>query len=116
MTRPLQHNPDDGADMKCNDPVFLRSRREGRVILAVWVIALVWVVGFSFRFGYQNFDGSIQLIWGIPSWVFWGVAFPWGLATVWSIWFGLFSMSDDDLAEGQAERTQNGEMSRKDHV
>ena len=35
----------------------------------------------------------------LPDWVFWGVAFPWGLCLLLSVWFCFRYMADDDLGQ-----------------
>ena len=79
------------------DPVFINARREAWKILLAWVVCLVWTVGYSALFGYDQDATELSLVLGMPSWVFWGVFTPWMAATAFSVWFGLFYMHDDDL-------------------
>jgi hypothetical protein len=82
------------------DPVFVNSRREALIILCSWAACLVWAVPYCYLYGYpgESFDpAQLETIWGIPSWVFWGIVAPWILATVFTLGFCLFVMSDDDL-------------------
>ena len=37
---------------------------------------------------------------GVPVWVFWSIVIPWMLANIFTFWFCLFYMADDDLGEG----------------
>ena len=106
---------DNNSPVRYNDPVFLNSRRESLTILAAWRVGLVWVVGYCYRFGYQAVEASSSIIWGMPSWVFWGVALPWGLAAVWSVWFGLFRMTEDDLGEGPEDHSTDEEGAGDHH-
>ena len=87
------------------DPVFLHSRREAILIFAVWVVALFWAVLFCYFNGYaKEVDPeSLRTIWGIPSWVFWGIFVPWVVADIFTIWFCFFYMADDDLGEEGVE-------------
>ena len=78
-----------------HDHTFLNARKEAWLILLAWAVCLVWTVGYSAWAGYA--PGEITLIFGMPGWVFWGVLFPWLIATGFSVWFGLFYMSDDEL-------------------
>ena len=82
------------------DPTFLHARREGLIIFAVWVMALLWAVPYCYFNGYEIDPAALQMIWGVPSWVFWGIAAPWILANVFTFWFCFSYMSDDDLGEG----------------
>ena len=81
-------------------PLYLHSKREALWIICAWLVCLVWTVGYSALFGYGLEGTEVKLVMGIPSWVFWGVFVPWLSATVFSIWFGLVYMRDDDLTEG----------------
>ncbi len=83
------------------DPVFINSRREAWVILCFWLVALIWVVPVSYLMGYQEPTNpeEVAMVMGIPSWLFWGVAAPWVIADIATIWFCFFYMKDDDLGE-----------------
>jgi len=87
------------------DPVFVHSRREAIVIFCVWLACLCWAVPYCHLNGYTaDFDPhELTLIWGMPSWVFWGILLPWMLATLFSIVFCLFVMRDDDLSAAARE-------------
>jgi hypothetical protein len=79
------------------------ARREARVILVVWALALVWCVSVSYFLGYGRDPDTVTLILGIPDWVFWSVIVPWGFALLFSVWFCFRFMADDDLGEDQDE-------------
>jgi len=78
------------------DPEYLRSRREALWILLAWAACLVWTVFYSALAGYEKDIDNLRLVMGIPGWVFWGVGVPWITATVFSIWFSLYVMRDED--------------------
>jgi hypothetical protein len=84
------------------------ARREGCLVLAVWTAALVWSVGVCFLFGYRRNPTEIGLVLGMPDWTFWGVAAPWGLCLLFSVWFCFGYMADDDLGRDQDEGTGHG--------
>lgn len=83
------------------DPIFLHSRREAIVIFCVWLAGLVWAVPFCYFNGYVDPAAAVNIstIWGIPSWLFWGIGVPWILADLFTVWFCFFYMADDDLGE-----------------
>ena len=81
------------------DPTFVHARREAVVILVVWALCLVWTIGYSSVFAYQADSAGKSLVFGLPGWVFWGVAVPWAVAAVVSIGMALVYMADDDLGE-----------------
>jgi hypothetical protein len=88
------------------EQLLLRNaRREGLIIMAVWLAALVWSVGFSYVFGYYRDPAAIELVLGFPDWVFWGIVVPWGLCLVYSAWFCFVTMADDDLGQDQPEKS-----------
>ncbi len=94
---------------KPDDPVYLNCRREALIILAAWAICLVWTITYCYLFGYNVAGESIATTMGMPSWIFWGVLVPWIVATLFSIWFGLCYMADDDLGETAAEAGGEGD-------
>jgi hypothetical protein len=83
------------------DPTFLHSRREAVIIFGVWLAALLWTLPYCYFNGYvEDFQADkLETIWGIPSWVLWGVAAPWLVANVFTTWFCFCYMKDDDLGE-----------------
>jgi hypothetical protein len=85
------------------DPVYRNSLRECRLILFVLGACLLWTVGYSWYHGYRSPSEPLKLTLGIPSWVFWGVLVPWGVATALSVAFGLFWMVDEPLGEENEE-------------
>ncbi len=83
------------------DPVFLHSRKEAIVIFCAWAITLLWAVPFCYLNGYiDDFDPqSFSMIWGMPTWLFWGIALPWLVADLFTAWFCFCFMADDELGE-----------------
>ncbi len=101
MTSIPQDTAPDGGEY---DPVYLNARREAVVIFGVWVVCLLWSVPYCYIAGFpkegQEFlPETLSTVGGIPSWVFWGILFPWVLATLFTTWFCFFYMVDDDLGE-----------------
>ncbi len=84
------------------------ARREGLLIMLVWLAALVWSVGVSYLWGYNRPAADIGLVLGMPDWVFWGVVFPWVLCFALSIWFCFHYIADDDLGQDPDEGTSHG--------
>lgn len=97
--------PSDQAEPVEYDPVFLHARREAILIFVVWVVTLFWVVPFCYVHGYaKEVDPeTLRTIWGIPRWVFWGVAVPWVAADIFTVWLCFFYMTDADLGEEGAQ-------------
>jgi hypothetical protein len=85
-----------------NDPVLRSSFREMLVVVAIWVVAAIWSIGYSYLYGYVGGPGqpatrNIQFIFGFPDWVFWAVIVPWLLCSFISLLVSLFVMRDEDL-------------------
>lgn len=81
------------------DPVYQHSRREAILIFSIWICALLWSVPYCYLNGYPatfNPD-TFQTVGGVPAWVFWGIAVPWLVADVLTIFMCLFVIKDDDL-------------------
>jgi Protein of unknown function (DUF997) len=84
------------------------ARREGCILMAVWLAALVWSVGVSYALGYNRDSTSIGLVLGFPDWVFWGIVVPWAVCLGYSVWFCFVTMADDDLGQDQEEKGGHG--------
>lgn len=86
------------------DPVLKNSRREAIVIGLTWLAATTYCCGYCYAFGYRR-EGhmlgvaDIHPIFGIPSWVIWGIFAPWLVCAVFTFWFGMGFMTDDDLGK-----------------
>ncbi len=80
------------------DPSYLNALRELYVMGRLWVISLVWSMGYCALFAYRSPEANepVAIIWGVPSWVLWGIALPWGFCSVVTIWFALFYIKEDD--------------------
>ena len=79
------------------------ARREAVLIMAVWAAALLWSVVCGYVLGYHRRPEEIDLVVGIPDWVFWGVVLPWGSCLAFSVWFCFAYMADDDLGQDPEE-------------
>ena len=84
--------------------IFLNARHEAVLIASIWLAALIWTVPYCYASGYSNVeDGKLEMVMGVPSWVFWGVAVPWLVADVLTTIVCFTVMQDDDLEEGMQE-------------
>jgi hypothetical protein len=77
-------------------------------VAVVWVLACVYTVGYAALFAYRTGE-PLQLLFGIPSWVVWGVLAPWLAVTLVTCWYALLGMKDEDLDEMPAQPTGSGE-------
>jgi hypothetical protein len=76
------------------DPLFVSSLRELKWVLATWLFHFIWVATYCGTQGYQDDATPVKIVWGMPSWVFWGIVVPWLAASLFTIWFALTQMKD----------------------
>ena len=70
-------------------------------------MALIWAVPYCYLNGYNVADPeNIKTVFGIPAWLFWGIAAPWIAANLFTTWFCFAYMQDDDLGENPDEPVQ----------
>ncbi len=95
--------------------------RESRFVLVVWLIALIWTVGYCYLCGYQhssdnelvlmglaekNPKATQERMLGMPAWIFWGIFVPTIACTAITCVFGVWGMADDNLGtEQEAEQS-----------
>lgn len=89
------------------DPLVRSARREAVVVLLLYLAALAWTVGYSVTYGYGRDPRSIQLVFGMPDWIVWGVLAPWGGCYLFSLWFGLFFVQDAELGGSPEEESDH---------
>lgn len=82
-------------------PAVRHARQETWWTLAAWLVALVYTIGYCARYGYGRDLADLTFVWGVPDWVFWGIFVPWGVSTLFSIWFAFGRMRRDDLGVEQ---------------
>lgn len=78
---------------------FRQARRELRFQLTTWCVFAMWVVGVC---GFTAFDAErpdVDTLFGMPSWVLWGIALPWLIAFVVTVYFAGWYMQDTDLVD-----------------
>ena len=83
------------------DPLLKSARREMLTSAAIWLIALIWSVGYCAKYGYNLKPEDLKFVLGFPDWIFWGVMLPWGLCTVLSGIYAFGYMQDADLGEAE---------------
>ena len=78
---------------------FRQARRELRFQLITWGAFAAWVVGYGAFNAYAAETANVQMTLGMPSWVMWGIAVPWFLAFVITVYFAGWFMQDTELVE-----------------
>ena len=78
------------------------------IVFAIWGVFCAWTVGYCQFHAYEIPADKLTTIFGLPSWVFWGVAVPWCFATTVSVLFALFFIKDHPLEEEpDSQRDEN---------
>lgn len=65
-------------------------------MIGTWIAFAVWTVGYNGIFASEA-EVEVELFFGMPKWVFFGVAAPWAFALAVTIWFALCFMEDTPL-------------------
>lgn len=86
-----------------DDPVLVSARREGLVVLVIWLVAMGYTITYCYLHGYHRSVESLTFVLGIPDWVFWGIVAPWMICVVASWLFSYVLMTDADLGEENEE-------------
>ena len=86
------------------DPALQSARREAWVVLAIWLLAMTYTIGYCSRYGYGREASDLKFVLGFPDWVFFGIVCPWVFCSVISLWFGATYMQDEDLGEELPEQ------------
>jgi hypothetical protein len=81
------------------DPLVRSTRREALIVLAIVIGAMAWTIGYCSLHAYHRPADDIQIVFGFPDWIVWGVLAPWAVCSVVSIVFAFGVMSDDPLGE-----------------
>ncbi len=90
------------------DKVLVNSRREAIWILGIWILATAYCCVFSYYFGYIRKDheltgADVHPTLGMPWWFAWGVLVPWGVCGLFTFWFVIFRMAEDDLGKDHVD-------------
>jgi hypothetical protein len=79
------------------DPLLTSARREMRIALGLWAIAMAYTLGVSLIWGYGRDPKTLTFVLGFPDWVFWGIVVPWAASTVVASLFALTVMQDGTI-------------------
>lgn len=81
------------------DPLVRSARREALIVGAISLVSMAYTLVYCGIYAYGRKASEIEIIFGFPDWVFWGVLVPWGICTVISIVFAFWIMQDDPLGD-----------------
>ncbi len=93
------------------DPVLRNARREALIIFGAWLASTIYCCAYSYLRGYNRTGrllgpDDVRPIFGIPSWIFWGVIVPWAASALFTVWFAGYVMVDDDLGSDHASELE----------
>jgi hypothetical protein len=87
---------------------FRQSRKEFYFMVAAWCVFAIWTISYVGLKGGHQEGATLQLMWGMPEWVVFGILLPWVFALGLTVWFALRFMKDTDLDPNAGDST-NGE-------
>ena len=73
--------------------------KEAKLVGLVWLCGLIYCTIVFACFGYPSDEERLtepSLTFGMPSWVFWGLFFPWFVQIGVAVWFALRVIKDDE--------------------
>jgi len=79
------------------DQVYRHSLRESLVAVSAWLVCGVYSVTYCFLNGHGRKPDEIEVTWGIPNWVLFGVFLPWVLCNVFAWWYCFCFVKDQEL-------------------
>ncbi len=81
------------------DTLVRRARREAALALGIWLVAMIYSVGYCYLHGYNRSADSLTFVLWFPDWVFWGIVAPWAVCILLSLVFAFRVMGDEPLGE-----------------
>lgn len=73
--------------------------KEAWIAGAIWLVGFVWCVSVIVTRGYipvEDRPDVPDMVWGLPSWVVWGLFVPWFVLIAATWWFAAFVMKEDE--------------------
>ena len=101
--------------MLAEDPVVRSGRREAVLAIGMWLVAMVYTVGYCYRYGYGRSGEDLTFVLWFPDWIFWGVVVPWLTCVVASTFFAYYVMTDEPLgaeADAPDDESSDGPAAR----
>lgn len=84
-------------------PLVRHARREAIIAGLIWLAAGSYTVGYCSQLGYGLSPDDVTFVWGMPSWIVFGVFAPWLVCTAISWIFSFCVMADDPLDAAEQE-------------
>jgi hypothetical protein len=81
------------------DAVVRAARRESKLALGMWLVAMIYSITFCYLNGYERPVDTLSFVLWFPDWVFWGIIAPWLVCTLVSIVFAFGIMGNEPLGD-----------------
>lgn len=81
------------------DSDLKQTLKEVKYLLLAWLFFASWVLIYCGFEAYGQDHEDVKITFGMPSWVFWGIALPWICSIIYTIYFSLFVMKDNEHEE-----------------
>jgi len=86
---------------------YKNSRREALIIVLFSLGVMIFILAYCYQNGLPPQSKELTLIWGIPTWVFWGIIIPWGVCNIFTAWFCFRVISIDELGDDDGEKNKS---------
>ena len=81
------------------DSDLKQTLKEVKYLLLAWLFFASWVLIYCGFEAYGQDHEDVKITFGMPSWVFWGIALTWICSIIYTIYFSLFVMKDNEHEE-----------------
>ena len=81
------------------DSDLKQTLKEVKYLLLAWLFFASWVLIYCGFEAYGQDHEDVKITFGMPSWVFWGIAVPWICSIIYTIYFSLSVMKDNEHEE-----------------
>ncbi len=83
---------------------FKQAKSELGIFLTGWLFFAAWVITYSYFNAYKDQNEEPSITFGMPSWVFWGIAVPWICATAFTVYLSLFVIKDQEFRNEEEQK------------
>ncbi|MBT7982913.1 MAG: DUF997 family protein [Akkermansiaceae bacterium] len=83
---------------------FKQAKSELGIFLTGWLFFAAWVITYSYFNAYKDQNEEPSITFGMPSWVFWGIAVPWICATAFTVYLSLFVIKDQEFRNEEDQK------------
>lgn len=78
-------------------------------MIVTWIVFASWTLGYNGLFAKGVEGEAVEIVFGMPKWIAFGIAIPWLIGLGLTVWFALFYMKDTDLGEEVGENANQEE-------